>query len=311
MSGISLLKSILVSQFAKTGKNNGKVIVLEAEDSVRHAMQTLVANQIYSAPVYSEKEGQYIGMFDMIDVVEFIAVTFEKAEMIGPGFEAILEQAERFGTAKLHEVTDFSKRDPFVPVPDDADMYPIVEILADCDVHRVNVFDSEGKLANIITQSAVVDMLASRLNDVKDIASKTVAELKLGSSPVVSVDISQDTIQAFKALRRHKIYAIPVVNKSLNGAIVANISAKDVRAVCGTPAQLHLLHEPISHFLATLHQDDIDIRTPSITVNPSDTLGAVIQKLVVNRIHRVYTLNDDNSPRSVITLTDILKVFVD
>lgn len=305
------MKSTVVSQFASTGKNGGKVIVLEAEDSVRHAMQTLVSNRIYSAPVYSEKEEQYIGMFDMIDVVEFIADTFDKAEMMGPGFEAILEQAEKFGSAKLHEVADFSKRDPFVPVPDDADMLPIVEILADYDVHRVNVFNSEGKLTNIITQSAVVDMLASRLKDVQDIASKTVEELNLGSSPVASVDITDSTIQAFKLLKKKKVYAIPVVNKGLNGAIVANISAKDVRAVCGTPAQLHLLHEPISHFLATLHQDEIDIRTPSITVKTTDTLADVIKKLTVNRIHRVYTLNADNSPHSVITLTDVLKVFVE
>lgn len=271
-------------------------------------MQTLVSNGIYSAPVRSKSEDQFIGMFDMIDVVHFIAENFEEASIMGPGFEAEFQQAEKFLHALVKDVVDFSRRNPFVPVPDDASMFTIGELLADLSVHRVNVFNSEGKLANIITQSAMVDLLDKNLDRTPELAQKTVGAV--GHSPVFSVDISEPTINAFRALYEHSLYAVPVVNKLNGNAIVANISAKDVKIVCSTPAHLSLLHAPISQFLSVVHQQEIDICTPSITVQPSDTLKKAMSTIIANRIHRVYVINADNTIASVVSLTDILHQFV-
>lgn len=256
----------------------------------------------------SNSEDQFIGMFDMIDVVHFIAENFEEATIMGPGFEGELQQAEKFLHARVKDVVDFSRRNPFVPVPDDASMFTIGELLADLSVHRVNVFNSEGKLANIITQSAMVELLEKNLDRMPDKAAKTVGSI--GKRPVITVDISEPTINAFRVLYKHGLYAVPVVNKLNGNSIVANISAKDVKIVCSTPAHLSLLHSPISQFLSAVHQQEIDICTPSITVQPGDTLKKAIRTIIANRIHRVYVINPDNSIASVLSLTDILHQFV-
>ena len=62
-------------------------------------------HQIYSAPIYDEEKGEYVGMVDMVDIVEFIAQNFEEAQMLGEGFEAIFEQAERFGSTLVTDLT--------------------------------------------------------------------------------------------------------------------------------------------------------------------------------------------------------------
>ena len=198
-----------------------------------------------------------------------------------------------------------------VKVPGDADMHSVVKLLSDTRIHRVNVCDSEGNLSNIITQSSVLDHLQKHRETIKPLARKTIGELKMGTSPVFSVDISSQTIDAFKTLRKHHLYAVPVVNKQLGGAIVANISAKDVRAACKDPSRLYLLYSPISQFLNVVHQTELDIGAPSITCSNTDTISALIQKLVLNRIHRVYVLNERNAPERVVSLTDLLHTLVE
>jgi len=280
-------------------------------ETVRNVLQTLNHHQIYSAPVYNEDTKEFEGMIDMLDIVEFISQNFDEAQLLGEGFEAIFEQAERFGSTPIHDVVDHSHRGAMVKVTGDADMHSVVKLLSDTRIHRVNVFDAELNLVNIITQSSVLNHLQKHREAIKGLAHKTIGELEMGTSPVISVDINSQTIDAFKTLRKHHLYAVPVVNKQLGGAIVANISAKDVRAACKDPSRLYLLYSPISQFLNVVHQAELNIGAPSITCAETDTISTLIQKLVLNQIHRVYTLNERNAPARVVSLTDLLHVLVD
>merc|ERR1712130_1021723 len=212
---------------------------------------------------------------------------------------------ERFGSTPVHDVVDHSLRGSMVKVTEDADMHSVVKLLSDTRIHRVNVFDSEANLVNIITQSSILDHLQKHREAIKGLLHKTIGELEMGTSPVISVDITSQTIDAFKMLRNHHLYAVPIVNKQLGGAIVANISAKDVRSACKDPSRLYLLYSPISQFLNVVHQAELNIGAPSITCANADTISALIQK------HRVYILNERNAPARVVSLTDLLHVLVD
>lgn len=308
----SYLENIRADQFPKTTKNNGQVVQIGHKETVKRAMKTLNDHQIYSAPIYDDEKGEYVGMVDMVDIVEFIAQNFEEAQMLGEGFEAIFEQAERFGSTSVLELTSQSQRaNSFIRVPGDADMHHVVKLLSEDRIHRVNVFNEENQLINIITQSAVLAQLQKKREALGNWANKTVQELDMGTSPVISIDINRTTIEAFKLLREHELYAVPVVNHDLEDAIVANISAKDVRAACIDPSRLYLLYAPISQFLTIMHQNELEIGTPSITCNGKDTLTLLIDKLIINNIHRVYVLDDKNAPERVISLTDLLQTLVD
>jgi CBS domain-containing protein len=302
---------IKVSEFPQTEKNGGKVITVPLESSLKEAMNTLNENRIYSAPVYDKETSQYVGMVDMGDIVDFIAENFEETQTLGKGFEAILEQADKFVSAKVLDVIKASQRTTFVPISGEASMLQVSLLFKEHGVHRVNVFDKDEKLVNIITKSAVAEQLHKHHELLADIGQKTPIELNLGTSPVISIDISEPTIKAFQLLRSSRLYAVPVVNKQLSNAIVATISAKDVRDVCFDPSRLHLLYNPISKFLATSKSEAIDIGTPSVTCKDSDPLKLIIDKLVVNKIHRVYVLEPNtNAPKKAISLTDILNCLI-
>jgi len=195
-------------------------------------------------------------------------------------------------------------------VGDDVNLLKIAEVLSRHAVHRVNVFNAKGELVNIITQSAVIELLHKNVNKI-GIANKTIEELDIGSYPVISVDIHTRTIDAFNILCEKKLYSIPVVNKELQNSLVTNLSVKDSRAVLLDPAHLHLIYKPLVEFIQELHAEDIDIRTPSITVTKNDTLAIVLNKFILNKVHRVYLVKADGSPDRVISLTDILRVITD
>lgn len=303
---------ITVKDFPQTSKNDGKVIVVKSTDNLKAVMGVLVDNNIYSTPIYDEELKQYIGMVDMGDIVDFISKNFEETQMLGKGFEAIFNQAEKFISAKVIDVIAESQRTPFVPISVKASMLDVAMLFNEHNVHRVNVFDDDENLINIITKSALLEQLQKHKELVSEFSKRTASELNLGTSPVISVDISDSTFKAFNILRESNLYAVPVVNIQLGNSIVANISAKDVRAACSDPSRLHLLYGPISKFLATVTKDSVDIASPSITCKDTDTFESILEKLVVNKIHRVYVIDPkSNAPKKVISLTDILHCVVE
>jgi len=313
MSGRAFLESVSVSEFDKTQKqgnhDNHKIIVFESHEKIRNAMQILIDNNIYSAPVWNKEEKQFIGMLDLMDILCFFEKVFKETEVLGEGFLALFEQVNRFATEDVAHCADLSKNNPFVAVGDNENLLQVVELLSRPAVHRVNVFSAEGLLENVITQSAVIELLSKNIDKLA-VAHKTIEELNIGTVPVVSVDINMRTIDAFITMADKKLYSIPVVNHSLNNALVTNLSVKDSRSVLLDPTHLHLIYKPLREFITELHSEDINIRSPSITISSHDSLGLALKKFVVNKIHRVYVLHADGSPARVISLTDILNVIV-
>lgn len=314
MSGKAFLESITAADFplpVKKGNSNGHhLIVIDSKEKVKHAMQTLIENNIYSAPVYNAQENQFIGMVDLADILCFAEKVFQETEVLGEGFLALFEQVSRFASEKVTEISDLSHNNPFVAVGDNVNLLKISEVLSHHAVRRVNIFNEKGELSNIITQSAVIDLLFKNVNKF-DVSNKTVGELNIGTSPVISVDIHTRTIDALNILCEKRLYSIPVVNKELHDSLVTNLSVKDSRTVLLDPTRLHLVYKPLVEFLTELHSEEVEIRTPSFTATKNDTLGQILQKFVLNKIHRVYLLKADGSPDRVISLTDILRVIIE
>lgn len=303
------LAQLKVKDFPATTANNGNVVVVKTSDNLKSTMNLLNEHNIYSAPVFDDDKNQYVGMIDMIDIADFIVDNFEHSKFLGPGFEAIFDQAQHFLEATVADVANLSKRNLFVPVSEESNLLSVVNLLTENRVHRVCVFGSDDKtLVNIITQSAVIDFV--NRHNFSAVEKKTVEELKLGTTPVLSVDINSPTIDAFRLLRQAGVYAVPIINKSIGKQIVANISCKDARAAAKDPSKIHLLYAPLSQFLAEKNKKQIDIETPSITCSSNDTIRTVIDRIVANRIHRVYVLDKTNAPQAIITLTDVLKALL-
>lgn len=225
-------------------------------------------------------------------------------------------------------------------------------------VHRLALFDADGGLTNVISQSDMISFLYKHLNDIGILASATVSNLGFvrGQEGVLSVRPDTPALDAMVLMEDRNISAVAVVNSS--GSIIANFSISELRTIMAE--HFGSLALPVGEFLALEHgteyagyaaQKDYsnsemgDSASPMsassprpssasfafvqnremrrrdstpgsevgqtlITCTPQSTLAEVLEKLVHNRLHRVYICNDEFVPCGVITLTDILRKLV-
>lgn len=294
------MNELLVKEFPKPVDG---VIYVFNSDSLQKACDILQKYKIHSLPVCdSSNPGFVVGMLDVLDIVCFIASKSEgPVKKVNP---ATLQKAV------VSEVADFSGRSPYLPVPETTPMSEVIRLFIECNLHRVLVHDENNKLSNVITQTAIINILSRHISELGAVANKTISELNLGSAPVFTVDISLPTIEAFKTMRDKQSYGIAVVNNNIGSTLVAVLSAKDARFICHDFTRVKYLGQPLSHLLGPLKSSDNPLeetRNPSITIRGSDTLHTLLEKFSASKVHRVYTVSDTGKPLTVITLTDLLR----
>ena len=218
-------------------------------------------------------------------------------------------------------------------------------------VHRLALFDSEGQLTHVISQSDMIKFLYNHLDDLGGLADASVSDLGFvsGTAGVVTVRPETPALDAMILMEDRGISAVAVTNA--NGSIIGNFSVSELRTIMAE--HFGSLALPVGEFLALEHgteyagyaiqRDSSSSQPPSpmgsspqpssagfkfahdremrrreshpgaevgqelITCAPESTLGEVLDKLVHNRLHRVYICDDNLAPCGVITLTDILR----
>ncbi|KAL6069800.1 hypothetical protein QOT17_007372 [Balamuthia mandrillaris] len=288
-----------------------EIFSVSGEAPVVDAMNILFAKNVLSIPVENENK-EFYAFIDLLDIVTFMVHLFDETALGTHNrwqeelqHLAVLEQGERFTTTKVKEIAGLSERNPFIPVKQGEPLLQVLEILGKKRVHRVPIVNEEGKVVNIVTQSAVVDHLAKHMSALGPIVNTPLKELGVvGKKKVITVSIDSRTIDAYKLMHQHKISAIAVVDA--DGHLVANVSTRDIRAISTDSSILAKLYQPISHFLTQIHMDSIDIVNPAISCSMKDALGLVLGKLAVSKVHRIYIVDAQNQPIDVISLSDIL-----
>jgi CBS domain-containing protein len=86
------------------------------------------------------------------------------------------------------------------------------------------------------------------------------------------------------------VSGVPVVDA--NGAIVGNISARDVRSMVNRPAVFERIYDTVTEFLSAIH-DEAELkggvdRAPAVCCRRTDTLVSILDKFITLGIHRVY-----------------------
>jgi len=283
-----------------------KIFHVKSSSTAAEAMKVLVDNNILCAPILDEKKNQYIGFIDMMDIVSFIVALYEENELLKEDLETLLDQGSRFASTSVVDMADFSHKNPFVPVRDTASLFELFKILGQYGVHRVPVINESGKIVNLATQSMVVNFLVGNIDNLGDKMNKTVGELGVGSDNVISVGLEDPCINAFHIMSEKKISAVAVVDAE--GNLVTPISVKDIRTLANDAGKIHRLFFPVRKFLTLMHDNDVNIMTPSVSCRSDSLLKDVILNLATTRVHRVYVL-DEGKPTKVISLTDVLDAF--
>ena len=153
---------------------------------------------------------------------------------------------DAFKTTPVSAVLEAGSISAFVPIdPTANDFLDVFLLLGKYGIHRAWMV-SGNDVTNVVTQSAVVDILAKNLEHFAGLTHKTIASLELGSpKAVVGVTLSDTFWDAFRLMHEHHVSAVPI---STGGKIVGVISSRDLRQMILEPAHFATLGKPIGQY---------------------------------------------------------------
>jgi len=284
------------------------VIIIKSSCSPYEGFKTLVENNILSAPVYDEKTQKYTGFLDIRDLVSFVVFVDDdqKSDVPQNLHELIMHGCKLF-KVELEgvTVTYLSRRNPFHPVSSNDTLLKVFEVLSK-GIHRVPVVDAQGNVVNIISQSSIIQFLQQHRHTIKKLTSHNLQELNIGTRPVVAVREDTPAIETFRLMDKKKISGVAVVDHL--GKFIGNTSASDLKLFMKT-LSLDILNKPIVEVLKKIRQESIDIKSPTISVSPKDSVETAIGKLSSTKIHKLFVADDHEGykPEAVVSITDILR----
>lgn len=162
------------------------------------------------------------------------------------------------------------------------------------------------RVTGVVSQSDVVATILANKAVLGEAANKTVEELELDDGAVFTVSQTTPALTAFGTLVRDKKSSVGIVDE--DGKLVGNLSVSDVRALRSPEAFASLLLG-VDDFLRQARGPATPRGTGAVvTVTAKTTFLQVLESLTPKHLHRVYVVDADNKPVSIITLTDVLRI---
>ncbi|KAL9646678.1 hypothetical protein ABK040_001101 [Willaertia magna] len=295
-----------------------QLVTVKVDTTLQEAVKVLSTNKILAAPVLDSGD-KLAGMLSVLDIVQYIVSAAPNSDQLKD-----IDQVEIAGRCiTLHPVKHImgkSQKDQLVPLKTNNASTFAIDLMA-AGLHRV-VLESDiasDKLTNTLSQTDIVKRLADHLHmgKLKVVGEKLVEELGIGLVEPITVTTKTIVLDAMKKLAENNVSAVAVVDE--NGKLVGNMSASDLRG---------FYLDRLPHFELTteefLKKYSPTSLSPFSTKLNNLTLLDVVRKLVhptvvvdgkeqklEHSMHRVWVVDDEGKCKSVITLTDIMKVIRD
>ncbi|XP_012438996.1 SNF1-related protein kinase regulatory subunit gamma-1 [Gossypium raimondii] len=258
----------------------------------------------------------------MVSAAGLGALGPEDASITSGDFFEALTSSEFYKNTKVRDISGSFRWAPFLALQKSNTFLTMLLLLSKYKMKSVPVLDlGDGKIDNIITQSAVIHMLAecTGLHWFESWGSKKLSEIGLPTmSPehIITVYEDEPVLQAFKLMRKKRIGGIPVIECGRKKAI-GNISLRDVQFLLTAP-DIYCDYRSITakNFLIAVrnylekHEKRSPMLSGMITCKRDETVKELIQKLDSEKIQRVYVTDEDGNLEGVITLRDIISRLV-
>jgi len=285
------------------------LIKIDSNMTVEEALYVLYRENILAVPVCDPETEEIIAILTTFDFVAYFS--FESFKV---GEEAEADAFSLFESANIHvsELLQKCKEKEKIWKFNAKDQIEKVLLPMSKGIHRVlvDINNGEGKPQyRMLTQTDLIRFLTayscfnqnqSPLN-IEDNIKKlnfinTENQLKTAREKTRALDV-------LRLMYHHQVHAIPLVNSE--GKLTATLSPSDLRGLRSYQFKSILL--PAIEFL--LIKKGLSARR-CITCTENNTLSDVITKLVINKVHRVWIVNEMFHPIGVISLSDIIAKFV-
>jgi len=292
------------------------VIQAPKETTLPQLLKTLLENKILSVPVWDDEEKRFIGFVDVIDLLS-IVITFTEFKEFATLFSSqtvswddwISQENDVFANGTAYDASgDFTRRNPWKEVKENSELKTLFETMGDRKVHRVAVFNSDhSSLLAVLSQSKLITFLADTiLTKYHDLASLKITDLIHIENNVIKVKDDSSVIGAYKTMLEHGVSGVPIVDKD-SGRIRFALSVSDIKASLSHSIFKDILL-PLEEYIAKIsafYQRD----EKPICCTKDDTLGSILQMLLITKYHRIFVVDENEVPVGIISLSDILSIF--
>jgi len=289
-------------------------IVIKPGATLTEAFESLIANNILSAPVEDKISG-YVGFLD-IRALTAAVVSVHKSDSQPKGFARSVELGDvvaqlTFGDTSEDPDTGSSPANvlsvwtpaymarlkPIRSVQESDSLLDVCRKLA-LGHHRVAVINEKGIIIRILSQSWLMNELASRLTDVQGVA---IGDLGIVPKNVIKSKASAPAIEAFKLMDKQHIGSLPLVDD--DDHILGQAEAGSLCEFLKTHNIKHLT-DPISDFAQS---GSVGLEQGKrISFKKNTTLGDLLSIFANTHSHRLFFVDDENKVVGVASLKDVL-----
>lgn len=309
---MTTLSSIAHIDLTHNAKSHNKVITIDPNAKIMEALEVLVTNGIKSAPItykVSDSESRTT-VIELGDIMKLIIDTYsDDDKYLDEDIQYILQHTPRKNVHDLAavDIANLAKNANFIAVSEGASLLDVASAMGTEGVRRVLVFDKNGQVSNVVTQSTLLEVLLRHRHEMGSLLNLTVASAfpENTRAKIYSVKASSSTIEAFRMIIQHKINSVAVVDDQ-NGKLLGSISIRDVETIGLEKQRIRQLYSTAGQFVA----DKKANKEPfiPITTTVQETMASVLDKMELHPIQQVWVVNDDFHPIGVVTVTDLLQL---
>ncbi|KAJ1413290.1 CBS domain [Sesbania bispinosa] len=254
--------------------------------------------------------------------LELEALGLGSATTTSGNFFEDLTSSELYKNTKVRDIAGTFRWAPFLALERSNSFLTMLLLLSKYKMKSVPVVDlGAGRIDNIITQSAVIHMLAecAGVQWFESWGTKKLSDVGLPlvtSNHIIKVYEDEPVLQAFKLMRKKRVGGVPVMERGGSRA-VGNMSLRDVQFLLTAPEIYHDYRAiTVKDFLTAVrsyiekNKNAFPMSSEFITCKMDCTIKELIQILDQEKIHRVYVVDDDGNLQGLITLRDIISRLV-
>ncbi|NWR69208.1 AAKG3 kinase, partial [Centropus unirufus] len=277
-----------------------KLVVFDISLEIKKAFVALVANGVRAAPLWDSKTQSFVGMLTITDFINILH-RYYRSPLVQ------IYEVEEHKIETWREVYLQGSFKPLVHISPSNSLFDAVYSLIKHKIHRLPVIEPiSGNVLHILTHKRILKFLHIFGSTIPKprFLKKTVQELCIGTFRDVAVVLETAPIYAaLEIFVDRRVSALPVINEA--GQVVGLYSRFDV---------IHLAAQK------TYNNLDISVREALrqrsiclegvLTCYPHETMEDIIDRIAKEQVHRLVLVDENQYPRGIISLSDILQALV-
>ncbi|GAB0191470.1 5'-AMP-activated protein kinase subunit gamma-3 [Grus japonensis] len=267
---------------------------------IKKAFVALVANGVRAAPLWDSKTQSFVGMLTITDFINILH-RYYRSPLVQ------IYEVEEHKIETWREVYLQGSFKPLVYISPSNSLFDAVYSLIKHKIHRLPVIEPiSGNVLHILTHKRILKFLHIFGSTIPKprFLKKTVQELCVGTFRDVAVVPENAPIYtALEIFVDRRVSALPVINDA--GQVVGLYSRFDV---------IHLAAQKTYNNLDISVREALRQRTTCLegvlTCYPHETMEDIIDRIAKEQVHRLVLVDENQYPRGIVSLSDILQALV-